>query len=148
MNGKDGALLVNKHAGLSSFGILELLQRQQMNKDPKLRKALLPKMGHGGTLDPFATGLLVVLVGQGVKLARYFLGADKEYQGVIRFGETTLSGDNTDPISETSHQLPPSLESLQAVAFQFTLEPYLQIPPMFSAKKKGGTPLYHLARAG
>ena len=77
----DGALLINKHTGVSSFGVIEELQRMLMTtiralweREPFERKRELPKMGHGGTLDPFATGLLAVCVGRGVKLARYFLG--------------------------------------------------------------------------
>lgn len=78
----NGALLINKHAGVSSFGIIEALQRGLIAQDPsgKTRKRDLPKMGHGGTLDPFATGLLIVCVGGGVKLTRYFLGSTKTYE--------------------------------------------------------------------
>lgn len=143
----NGALLIDKAAGISSFGVIELLQKKMMESSG-LRKRDLPKFGHGGTLDPFATGLLVVLVGRGVKLARYFLGSAKVYEGRIRFGETTIPGDPTDPISETSSVLPESLETLQNAAHQFTQKPYLQIPPMHSAKKIDGKPLYELARQG
>ena len=143
----NGALLVNKHPGVTSFGIIELLQKQYMENE-KAKKRDLPKIGHGGTLDPFATGLLIVCVGKAVKLARYFLGSSKTYEGVIRFGETTIPGDPTAPISETSTVLPESIESLQKLASNLTLQPYLQTPPMHSAKKKDGKPLYELARAG
>jgi tRNA pseudouridine55 synthase len=105
-------------------------------------------MGHGGTLDPFATGLLLVCIGRGVKLARYFLGSDKEYVGDIRFGQTTVPGDPTAPISETSSHLPESIESIREMTQTFTRQPYLQTPPMFSAKKRDGKPLYELARLG
>ncbi|MCM2323449.1 MAG: tRNA pseudouridine(55) synthase TruB [Oligoflexia bacterium] len=142
-----GALLINKSAGISSFGVVEHLQRQLMDRE-KLRKRELPKIGHGGTLDPFATGLLIVCVGRAVKLARYFLGSDKEYEGTIRFGETTVPGDPTAPVSERSEHLPASLEEIQEVATRLTLQPYLQTPPMHSAKKKDGKPLYELARQG
>ncbi|MEO5971618.1 MAG: tRNA pseudouridine(55) synthase TruB [Bdellovibrionia bacterium] len=144
---KDGALLINKHAGVSSFGIIELLQRQLRAKGVIKRKDL-PKLGHGGTLDPFATGLVVVLVGRSVKLARYFLGANKAYEGVIKFGETTVPGDPTSPITETSPILPESLHALQDLAHRLTLQPYSQTPPMHSAKKLNGRPLYELAREG
>jgi tRNA pseudouridine55 synthase len=143
----NGALLIHKEFGISSFGIIEQLQHQLINKTGT-KKRDLPKMGHGGTLDPFATGLLVVLVGKGVKLARYFLGSTKVYEGIIRFGETTVPGDPTHPVSETSSVLPESLEQIQEFAHQFTLEPYQQIPPMYSAKKHKGKPLYELAREG
>ena len=143
----NGALILNKHEGVSSFGIIETLQRHLMEKEG-IRKKDLPKLGHGGTLDPFATGTLVVLVGNAVKLARYFLGATKSYRGVIRFGETSIPGDPTGPISETSPHLPQSLEQLQDLAHRLTLQAYLQTPPMHSAKKQNGKPLYELARAG
>ena len=143
----NGAFLVHKGQGISSFGVIEKIQRHFIEKC-RLKKRDLPKMGHGGTLDPFATGLLVVLVGRGVKLARYFLGSTKVYEGVIHFGKTTIPGDPTDPISETSTVLPESLEQIQSLAHRLTLQPYLQTPPMHSAKKQNGKPLYELARAG
>jgi tRNA pseudouridine55 synthase len=143
----SGALLINKHEGVSSFGVIELLQNRLM-EETGLKRRDLPKLGHGGTLDPFATGLLIVLVGRGVKLARYFLGSSKGYSGQIRFGETTVPGDPTSPVSETSPHVPNSLEAIRDQARRLTLQPYLQIPPMHSAKKKNGKPLYELARAG
>jgi tRNA pseudouridine55 synthase len=151
----DGTLLVNKHAGVSSFGVIEQLQGVLMKhpgaygvSTPFARRRDLPKLGHGGTLDPFATGLLAVCVGRGVKLARYFLGSGKTYEGIIRFGETTIPGDPTDPISERCGVLPSSTEQIQAAAHAFTQGPYSQTPPMHSAKKKDGKPLYELARQG
>ena len=144
----NGALLISKHSGVSSFGIIEALQRELKKKTGISKRHELPKMGHGGTLDPFATGLLIVLIGRGVKLAQYFLGSIKAYEGVMKFGETTISGDHTDPISETTSCIPEGLEEIQKAAHAFTLSPYSQIPPMHSAKKQGGKPLYELARAG
>ncbi len=143
----NGALLINKHAGVSSFGVIEILQRQLVEKQG-IKRQQLPKLGHGGTLDPFATGTLIVLVGHAVKLARYFLGATKSYEGVILFGETTIPGDPTEAISETCEHLPTSIDELNDLAHRLTLQPYLQTPPMHSAKKKNGKPLYELARAG
>jgi tRNA pseudouridine55 synthase len=142
-----GALFVNKPAGITSFGVIERLQRMLAEKH-ELRRRELPKLGHGGTLDPFATGLLIVCVGRGVKLARYFLGSRKAYEGVIRFGETTIPGDPTEEISERSEKVPESLEEIRELARKLTLQPYLQTPPMHSAKKRDGKPLYELARAG
>ena len=143
----NGALLINKSAGISSFGVIEKLQRFICEKYG-IRRRDIPKLGHGGTLDPFATGLLLVCMGRGVKLARYFLGSDKIYEGTFRFGETTVPGDPTDPISETSDVLPETLAQIQEAATRFTLQDYLQTPPMHSAKKKDGKPLYELARQG
>ena len=144
----NGALLISKHSGVSSFGVIEALQRDLKKRTGISKRHDLPKMGHGGTLDPFATGLLVVLIGRGVKLAQYFLGSIKAYEGVMKFGETTLPGDLTDPISERTSSLPQTLEEIQQAAHSFTLKPYPQIPPMHSAKKLEGKPLYELARAG
>lgn len=143
----NGAFLINKEAGVSSFGVIEQLQRVFSEKYATKRRDL-PKMGHGGTLDPFATGLLIVCVGKGVKLSRYFLGSKKEYEAVIRFGETTIPGDPTAPISETSEKIPASTAEIQGFANEFTKAPYLQTPPMHSAKKVDGKPLYELARQG
>ncbi|OFZ00290.1 MAG: hypothetical protein A2Z97_15950, partial [Bdellovibrionales bacterium GWB1_52_6] len=143
----NGALLIHKHAGITSFGIIEQLQHQLRNTY-QLKRRDLPKIGHGGTLDPFATGLLVVCVGRAVKLAQYFLGSTKTYEGSFRFGETTVPGDPTAPVSETSTVFPEGLTQLKELARRMTLQPYLQIPPMHSAKKKDGKPLYELARAG
>lgn len=142
-----GALLVHKPAGISSFGVIEELQRILMHKHG-IKRRDLPKIGHGGTLDPFATGLLIVCIGRGVKLARYFLGSTKGYEGTIRFGETSVAGDPTDPISETSEVVPGSVDPIRAAALAMTQAPYLQTPPMHSAKKKDGKPLYELARQG
>lgn len=143
----NGALLINKDVGPSSFGVIEQLQ-QELIRRKGIKKKDLPKLGHGGTLDPFASGLLPVCVGKAVKLARYFLGAVKTYEGTIRFGETTLPGDPTAPVSETSSVIPASLDEVRAMAHRLAHQPYLQTPPMFSAKKKDGKPLYELAREG
>lgn len=143
----NGALLINKEANISSFGVIGALQRQWIECFGG-KKRDVPKMGHGGTLDPFATGLLIVLVGRGVKLSRYFLDSVKGYDGTLRFGETTVPGDPTAPISERCEQIPQSLDQIREQAYSFTQEPYLQIPPMHSAKKLNGKPLYELARQG
>lgn len=143
----NGALLVNKPVGITSFGVIDTLKKAIRDKH-SLKFREMPKLGHGGTLDPFATGLLVVLCGDGTKFARYFLGAKKTYRGVIRFGETTIPGDPTDPISETSETVPTNLSEVQEMARKMTLQPYLQTPPMHSAKKIDGKPLYELARQG
>ncbi|MBC7690741.1 MAG: tRNA pseudouridine(55) synthase TruB [Methylotenera sp.] len=143
----NGAFLVHKPQGISSFGVIERLEKALRAKTGARRKDL-PKMGHGGTLDPFATGLLVVCVGNGVKLSRYLLGSKKTYSGTLWFGQTTASGDPTNPITETSPNLPESQVQLQRMADEWCTAPYPQIPPMHSAKKKDGKPLYELARQG
>lgn len=144
-----GALVIRKAAGISSFGVVEQLQRSLREQaGGKAKRKDLPKLGHGGTLDPFATGVLPVCVGNGVKLARYFLESPKEYTGEIHFGKATASGDLTDPVTAESSVIPSSLDAIRASALEFTREDYWQIPPMHSAKKLDGTPLYELARQG
>lgn len=142
-----GALLIDKPEGISSFGVIEELQKAYRARHGIKRKDL-PKYGHGGTLDPFATGLLVVCIGNAVKLSRYFLESTKEYRGEMLFGQTSISGDLTGEISERSTVLPESREAIQELATRLTLQPYLQTPPMHSAKKVDGRPLYELARQG
>lgn len=142
-----GALLINKPRDLSSFGVIQKI-KNLLCQEAHVKPKALPKLGHGGTLDPFATGVLVVLVGNGAKLARYFLNSSKKYSGTIYFGKSTASGDLTNDVINTTETLPTSLEELQKKATDFTLTPYLQTPPMYSAKKQNGKPLYELARKG
>lgn len=144
---RGGALLIDKPEGPTSFAIVASL-RGALGRALGLKRRELPAVGHGGTLDPFATGLLVVLVGQGTKLAQYFLDSEKRYSGTIRFGARTESGDFTNPIVERTSTLPRTLEVLREGARTFVGAEYLQTPPMFSAKKKEGVPLYELAREG
>jgi tRNA pseudouridine55 synthase len=132
---------------MSSFGAIEKLQRI-LSQATGLRFRDLPKMGHGGTLDPFATGVLPVLVGRGVKLARYFLGSTKGYEATLRFGQFTDAGDPTTPVTQTSAIIPTHLNTLRTAALEFQNREYWQTPPMHSAKKLNGRPLYELAREG
>ncbi len=145
--GRGGALLIDKDAGITSFGVIEQLQKR-LREATGLKRRELPALGHGGTLDPFATGLLVVCIGDASKLARYFLGSRKGYEGVIRFGETTISGDFTDPVTERTERVPSAIGELTNMAARMAMQPYLQTPPMHSAKKRDGKPLYELARQG
>lgn len=138
-NSISGALLIHKPAGLTSFGVVKALKKYFPRGT---------KIGHGGTLDPFATGLLVILVGRSTRLAQYFLGSDKYYEGSIQFGMTTDTGDPTGKTIGTTDVVPESLETIQRAAQEFTQHPYEQLPPMFSAKKHQGKPLYKFARAG
>jgi tRNA pseudouridine55 synthase len=150
-----GFLLVDKPEGITSQDVVTrlqriLIERSKPNPDaaPSLRKRDLPKMGHGGTLDPFATGLLVLAVGDGTKLARYLLDSEKMYEATVAFGARTASGDLTNEVVERTDRLPPSIEELRGAAQTFLGKPYLQTPPMYSAKKVDGKPLYELARKG
>lgn len=142
-----GALLIDKPAGPSSFAVIARL-RHWFRRNSGLRTRELPKLGHAGTLDPFATGLLPIFVGQASRLAAYFLGARKRYEGVVRFGAATASGDCTDPVVATSNVVPTTVDAIQQAADRFCSATYWQCPPMHSAKKLAGQPLYKLARAG
>jgi tRNA pseudouridine55 synthase len=112
------------------------------------------RIGHTGTLDPFATGVLVVLVGRATRLAQFLSGVEKEYDAIIRLGYATDTGDRTgNPISDakqTTDQTPAGSwsETEIDVALQSLRGDIDQVPPMYSAKKQGGRKLYELARRG
>jgi len=132
----DGLLLVDKPAGLTSADVVRVVKR-----------VLRVKTGHLGTLDPFATGLLPVCVGDGTKIAQFLSGVDKEYTGLIRLGAATDTGDCTGTVVATAAV--PALETARLAAVARTLlGESLQVPPMHSAIKHHGVPLYKLARQG
>ena len=132
-----GVLLLDKPEGVTSAGVIRALK-------PRLAGS---KVGHLGTLDPFASGLLPLCLGEATKVARYLLAEHKAYDGTIRLGTATDTLDREGVTVET-HAVP-ALDSsmLDAVAARF-LGPQKQVPPMFSALKRGGVPLYKLARKG
>jgi tRNA pseudouridine55 synthase len=107
------------------------------------------RIGHSGTLDPFATGVLVILLGKATRLSQFLTGVDKEYEAIIRLGYSTDTGDRTGtpipgPTTEVRNWTEPEIES----ALQ-SLHGYIdQVPPMYSAKKVDGKKLYELARRG
>lgn len=135
----DGVLLLDKPEGLSSN---HALQRAKRALDAR-------KAGHTGTLDPFATGLLVCCLGKATKICGTMLEADKCYEATLRFGEETDSGDLTGNVTASAPEgfAGVARESLLAVlpAFRGEIE---QIPPMYSALKRDGKPLYEYARQG
>jgi tRNA pseudouridine55 synthase len=133
----DGALLIDKPVGPTSHDIVAMVRRNFQ----------LEKVGHAGTLDPNATGLLILLLGKGTKLSEKLMGSDKVYEGTAKFGETTDSYDCDGEITASLPVPPLTLEDLNAYAEQFTGD-QLQTPPMVSAVKKDGVPLYKLARKG
>lgn len=133
----DGALLIDKPVGPTSHDIVAMVRRNFQ----------LEKVGHAGTLDPNATGLLILLLGKGTKLSEKLMGSDKVYEGTAKFGETTDSYDSDGEITGSLPVPPLTLEDLNAYAGQFTGD-QLQTPPMVSAVKKDGVPLYKLARKG
>jgi len=133
----DGAILVDKPAGPTSHDVVDAIRR----------KFGIKKVGHCGTLDPNATGLLIIVLGRGTKLSEKLMGDDKVYEGTIEFGVTTDSYDSDGQILETKAVPPLTLEGLNELAAQF-IGDQMQTPPMVSAIKKDGVPLYKLARKG
>jgi tRNA pseudouridine55 synthase len=133
----DGALLVDKPAGPTSHDIVDTIRDMFR----------LKKVGHCGTLDPGATGLLIMVLGHATKLSERFMASDKVYEGAIKFGETTDSYDAAGQVLATQPVPPLSVEQLNAEAAKFEGD-QMQLPPMVSAVKKDGVPLYKLARKG
>ena len=133
----DGAILVDKPAGPTSHDVVDAIRRRFGIK----------KVGHCGTLDPNATGLLIIVLGRGTKLSEKLMGNDKVYEGKIKFGETTNSYDADGEILETKAVPPLTLEQLNEAAAAF-IGDQMQTPPMVSAIKINGVPLYKLARRG
>ena len=132
-----GILLVDKPEGISSAGVVRLLKERVGGA----------KVGHLGTLDPFASGLLPLCVGEATKVARYLLLERKAYTGTIRLGSETDTLDRTGQVTATADVPSLSAERLATVAAGF-LGRQQQVPPMFSALKRDGVPLYKLARRG
>lgn len=132
----DGALLLDKPVGISSNRAL-----QEAKKLCGARKA-----GHAGTLDPLASGLLVVLFGEATKLAGSLLEDDKEYLATLKLGERTSTGDAEGQVLERKDSSA-NEGQIGAVLARFRGE-IEQVPPMHSALKRGGVPLYALARRG
>lgn len=133
----DGALLVDKPADWTSHDVVAKVRNHFR----------IEKVGHCGTLDPMATGLLVLMLGKATRLSERFTTSDKVYEGTLRLGEVTDSYDADGELVETRLVPLLSLEDLNAAAQEF-LGDQQQIPPMVSAKKVGGVPLYKLARQG
>ena len=133
-----GAIIIDKPGGLTSHDVVARVRRAAGTK----------RVGHAGTLDPFATGVLVCCIGRATRLVQFLVGLDKEYVATVRLGYATDTQDRTGkqitPL-RTSNEV--SLEDLRRVLDQF-IGPQLQTPPMFSAKKVGGERLYRAARSG
>lgn len=133
----DGMLLADKPVDWTSHDVVNCIKR----------RFHLAKVGHCGTLDPFATGLLIILFGRACKCQDTFMGQDKVYSGTIRLGVETDSGDRTGVVMAEA-----DCSSLEAAAVTAAMRSFLgagmQIPPMTSAIKVDGQPLYKLARQG
>ncbi len=134
----DGILIVDKPEGLTSHDVVARLRRILKTK----------RIGHTGTLDPFATGVLVMLVGKATRLAQFLDKDKKEYEATVRFGFETDTGDGTGELRITNYGLRDfSYDELKNVLTSFLGE-IEQTPPMYSAKKVAGKKLYELARKG
>jgi tRNA pseudouridine55 synthase len=133
----DGAVLIDKPTGPTSHDVVDAIRRRFQIK----------KVGHCGTLDPNATGLLIIVLGRGTKLSEKLMGDDKVYEGAIKFGETTDSYDCDGELTGSLPVPPITLDQLNEEAAKFVGD-LMQVPPMVSAIKKNGVPLYKLARKG
>jgi tRNA pseudouridine55 synthase len=133
----DGAILIDKPAGPTSHDVVDALRRNFG----------LAKAGHCGTLDPNATGLLIIVLGRGTKLSEKLMADDKVYEGAIKFGEATDSYDADGELVSSLPVPPLTVEELNALAATFQGD-QMQEPPMVSAVKVKGVPLYKMARKG
>src|SRR3954471_22575798 len=133
----DGVLLVDKAAGMTSHDVVAIVRRRLQMK----------KVGHCGTLDPIATGLLLLTLGRGTKIQDLLMSEDKEYSGTMILGVTTDTQDSAGNVLE-ERPVPDLDEAAIRAAFEKYAGDFYQMPPMVSAKKHGGVPLYKLARQG
>lgn len=130
-------LPVDKPAGMTSFDVV-----RRVRKTARVRR-----VGHAGTLDPIATGLLVVLLGEATKMQAIFMEGEKEYRAVLRLGTTTSTGDADGEVVKVLDASAVTRGDLEAVLPRFVGE-ILQRPPAYSAVKVGGERAYHIARRG
>jgi tRNA pseudouridine55 synthase len=133
----DGAVLIDKPAGPTSHDVVDAFRRNFGIK----------KVGHCGTLDPAATGLLILVLGRGTKLSEKLMSDDKVYEGSAKFGETTDSFDADGELVASLPVPPMTLEEINQAAAEFQGD-QMQMPPMVSAVKIKGVPLYKMARKG
>ena len=133
----EGVLLVDKPTDHTSHDVVARLRR----------KLNMKRIGHAGTLDPMATGLLIMLIGKATRISQYLISLDKEYEGTITLGSTTDSQDADGEVVET-RPVPPLTEDEVRTAMNAFLGDQYQMPPMYSAIKIGGVPLYKSARKG
>lgn len=135
--GPDGVLLVDKAEGMTSHDVVALVRR----------KLEIKKVGHCGTLDPIATGLLLLTIGRGTKIQDLLMSEDKEYAGTLLLGVATSTQDRQGDVIEEKPVPALTQEQIDSAFDKFRGDFY-QMPPMVSAIKKGGVPLYKLARQG
>lgn len=138
----DGIILIDKPKGWTSFDVVAKI-RGQLKRETGLKK---PKVGHTGTLDPLATGLMVVVCGSYTKRAGEFSKLDKTYEVTMRLGETSTTGDEEGVKTVVSDEVPDEravLDAMQAFVGEIS-----QVPPIYSAIKVNGQRAYDLARKG
>ena len=139
---KQDIILIDKPAGLSSFGVVARVRRRlSMEAGKKV------KVGHTGTLDPFATGLLILLANKATKLSNQFLKLDKWYEATICLGKTSTTGDPEGEITNQHVEVIPTFEEVKTVVLKFVGK-IMQTVPVFSAVKINGQRAYQLARRG
>jgi tRNA pseudouridine55 synthase len=136
-NNLAGLLLVNKPRGITSHDVVDIVRR----------RLGMRKVGHAGTLDPLANGLLIILVGAYTKMFNRFVNFDKEYIGIMQLGTRTTTGDSQGEILQSKDYDDLSSKDIEEVFSQFR-GVQEQVPPMVSARKFKGKRLYKLARAG
>jgi len=136
-NKKQGVILVNKPKGITSHDVVDVVRKKLATK----------RVGHTGTLDPLAEGLLIILVGKCTKLFSKFANFDKEYLGVLKLGEVTTTGDSQGEVTRRQEYKDISQEKIRE-AFSLFLGEGEQVPPMVSALRMKGKRLYNLARRG
>jgi tRNA pseudouridine55 synthase len=137
----DGILLIDKPAEMTSFGVVARVRRVLSNQQGKK-----VKVGHTGTLDPFATGLMIIVVGKECKNAGMYSKLDKVYEATIQLGHTSTTGDPEGELTAVSDRQP-TREEIEQVLTQF-VGTITQRPPIYSAIKIDGERAYKLARAG
>jgi tRNA pseudouridine55 synthase len=134
----EGILLVDKPAGITSHDIVDRLRR----------KLKMKKIGHAGTLDPLATGLMIMLIGKATKVSQFLISLDKRYEGEFLLGVETDSQDSDGQVVQEKPVSTEINEERVKEEMKSFLGDQYQTPPMFSAKKIDGVPLYKMARKG
>ncbi|MFQ5681563.1 MAG: tRNA pseudouridine(55) synthase TruB [Candidatus Omnitrophota bacterium] len=133
----EGILVIDKPRGITSHDVVDIARRRLKTK----------KVGHSGTLDPLATGVLLILVGRATRLFQTFMNFNKVYEATLRLGEATDSGDSDGHITQRFDYQGISRQQVEAALSKFTGK-ISQVPPMVSAVKYKGRPLYKFARRG
>jgi len=136
-DGPSGVLLIDKAPDMTSHDVVAIARKALNTK----------KIGHCGTLDPMATGLLMLVIGRATKIQDLLMSEDKEYEGTMTLGSVTSTQDRQGEVLET-HEVPAFSEAEVHAAFDAFTGEFEQMPPMVSAIKKDGVPLYKLARKG